>query len=171
MHVLFTLFQYHIHFPLAGLSFLNISCIMYLLWAHRCFSHSFISCCFKFVLLQLCFNYLTERHVSRITRIRQSQLSSQVRLLNVKHTALPPLFSLLAAELSVEAALFCCLFNTFFFSQDDLGHPIPCLCAGARSLPELIRINYIKELIVWSVSLQKCVWNDLLSGWTKEMKY
>ncbi len=43
--------------------------------------------------------------------------------------------------------------------------------ARARSLPALILINYIAELIVWSVSLQKCVWNDLLSGWTKEMKY
>lgn len=153
----------YIHFSLAYLSFQNISCIMHFfvgLYGY-CF-HS----CFKYIVQQFYLNHLTDKLVSMI-KICQCQWSSSVSLLT------PPPPSLWATVLSVESidlsvdthrekSVLC---------VNDWGYTIPCLCAREGALPALILINYIAELIVWSVSLQKCVWNDLLSGWTKEMKY
>lgn len=47
---------------------------------YGCLSHSFISCCFKFVVSQLCCNHPTDKPVSMIIWIRKSQRSSQVSL-------------------------------------------------------------------------------------------
>lgn len=166
MHVLFTLAEHCVCIPFIGI-FVSSQYLLHYVFSvgtYGCCSPSFISCCFKFVLLQFSSNDLTDMSVSMIIWILQSQWSSVVSLSSLWASA-SLVGTVLYFPVDRERILYAVL------SQDDLWYLISCLYASARSLPALTLINYIVELIVWGVSLQKCVSNDLSSGRTKEMKY